>query len=54
MLEGKKTYLAAGAAILGAIAGALAGQLDWGNAVGVIVNAILSITLRHGVITQVK
>jgi uncharacterized membrane protein YfcA len=48
MLDGKKTYIVALAAILGTIASALSGQIDWPSAANLIVTAILGSTIRDG------
>lgn len=52
MLEGKKTYLIAAAAILSAVASALAGTLTWPEALALIVPAVLGMTVRAGVATE--
>jgi formyltetrahydrofolate hydrolase len=49
MLAGKKTYITAAVAIIGAIAGYLTGDLDLGAAVQLAVTAILGATLRNGI-----
>lgn len=48
-MNGKKTYLAALASILGAVAGAASGQVSVADAAQIIVTAILAVTLRHGI-----
>ena len=51
-MDGKKTYLVAATAILGALSAALAGSMTWPEALGVIVPAALGVTLRHGITTE--
>ena len=48
MLEGKRTFLASLATILGAVAAALGGVTTWGEAISLIVPAVLASTLRMG------
>ena len=47
-LQGYKTYLTALASITGALASLATGALELGDAVQVIITAILAVTLRHG------
>ena len=49
MLEGYKTYIVAGLAVLGAVAGYLVGDMSLSDAVQVIVTAVLGATLRDGI-----
>lgn len=49
MLNGKKTYLAAAATILGALAAALSDTMSWPEALAIIVPAILAVTIRHAI-----
>jgi len=48
-LAGKKTYIAALLAILGAVLGGLDGDLTWPQSFELIVPAVLGLTLRHGI-----
>ncbi len=48
-LQGYKTYLTAIASITGALASLATGALELGDAVQVIITAVLAVTLRHGV-----
>jgi hypothetical protein len=52
MLEGKKTYLVAIAAILSAVASALAETITWPEALALIVPALLGMTIRSGVTAE--
>lgn len=52
MIHGKKTYLAALAAVLTAWGGYFAGSLDFAAAVQATVTAVLAATLRHGITTR--
>lgn len=52
MLTGKKTYIAALATILGAVAAALSETMTWGDALALIVPAVLGMTLRAGVTAE--
>jgi len=49
MLKGYKTYITAGLAVLGALAGWLTGDLELGQAIQLAVTAILGATLRNGI-----
>jgi len=49
MLTGKKTYLAALAAILSAVGGYLSGSLDLAAALQLAFTGILSAALRNGI-----
>lgn len=53
-MNGKKTYFAAAATVLGAVSAALAGTLTWPEALAIIVPAILAVTIRHGVTTEIQ
>lgn len=48
-LQGYKTYLTALATITGAIASYATGAVELGEAVNLVVTAILAVTVRHGV-----
>ena len=48
-LQGYKTYLTAIAAITGALASVASGSIDLGDAVQLIVAAVLAVTLRAGI-----
>lgn len=50
-LQGYKTYLTAIATVTGALASLATGALELGDAVQVIITAVLAVTLRHGVKT---
>ena len=52
VLSGYKTYIVAGLAILGAIAGVLDGDIGLQAALQIIVPAVLSMTVRHGISTS--
>lgn len=54
MFNGKKTYVAAGATILGSLAGLLSGAVALPDAVQLIVTAVLGATIRHGVSSEVQ
>lgn len=47
-IRGKKTYIAAGLAVITAIAGWLMGEIELGNMVNQVVAAILAAALRNG------
>ena len=49
LLEGKKTYLTAISAIIGALIGFANGTIDAGVAIQIIITAILGMTLRAGI-----
>lgn len=49
MLDGKKTYIAGIAAILGSVAGVMSGAMDPGTAINNCVTAVLGMTIRHGI-----
>lgn len=48
MLNGKKTYLAALGALLGAVGGVLTGALSIADAAQIAITAVLGATLRNG------
>jgi hypothetical protein len=52
-LAGYKTYIAAVLAVLGALAGALDGDMTWQQAAAVITPAIIGAALRHGFSTSI-
>jgi hypothetical protein len=47
--KGKKTYITAALAVIGAVAAYLTGDLNIADASQVILTAILGATIRHGV-----
>jgi len=49
MFKGYKTYITAGLAVLGALAGWLTGDLELASAIQLAVTAILGATLRNGI-----
>lgn len=49
MLKGYKTYVVAAVAVIGAVASYLTGDLTLQAALQLIVPAVLSATVRHGV-----
>lgn len=53
-LPGKKTYIIGILAVLGAIGAYVAGQADLTTTVQSVVAAILAMTIRSGVTTEVK
>jgi len=52
MLKGKKTYVVAALAVLGAIAGYLTGDLSLSDAIQTAVTAVIGATLRAGIATE--
>lgn len=48
MLKGYKTYLAGFASIVGAVCAYLAGDMSLADALGIVVPAIVAITVRAG------
>lgn len=48
-MNGKKTYLAALASIIGAACGVYTGTVSMADAAQIAVSAILAATVRHGV-----
>lgn len=50
--QGKKTYITAGLAVLGAIASYLTGDLALAEASQLILTAVLGATLRNGIATK--
>lgn len=52
MLKGKKTYVVAALAVLGAVAGYLTGDLSISDAIQTAVTAIIGATLRAGIATE--
>ena len=53
-LQGYKTYLTAIATVTGALASLATGALELGDAVQVIITAILAVTLRSGIKAETK
>ncbi len=51
-MNGKKTYLAALAGVLGAAAGYYTGTLDMPAAIQLAFSAVAAATIRHGVSTE--
>lgn len=51
-LAGYKTYVTAGMAIIGALFGALDGDITWSAALGLIAPAALAACIRHGISTS--
>lgn len=49
MLKGYKTYIVAGLAVLGAVAGYLTGDLAITDAAKIAIDAILGATIRHAI-----
>ncbi|UPT53188.1 hypothetical protein [Synechococcus phage Ssp-JY42] len=49
MLSGYKTYITAGVAIVGAVAGYLTGDVSMSDAAQLVVTALLGAFLRNGV-----
>jgi len=54
MLKGYKTYIVAGLALLGAVAGYLTGDLSLADAAQAGLTAVLGATIRSGVKSDVK
>lgn len=52
MLKGYRTYIVAALAILGAIGAVLTGESSIGDAIQLIVTAVLGATIRSGVKTD--
>ena len=52
MLSGYKTYITAGLAVITAITTFLTGDATQGEALTLIVNAVLGATIRHGISTK--
>ena len=52
ILKGKKTYVAATLAVLGAVAGYLTGDIVLTDAVQLVVTAVLGATIRHGIAAE--
>ena len=48
MLDGKKTYIAAGATIAYALGGAIIGKVDWNIAIPLILGSLQVFGLRIG------
>ena len=49
MLSGYKTYIVAALTILGAVGNFLVGDMSLTDAIQLIVPAVLSMTIRHGI-----
>ena len=49
MLSGYKTYITAGLAVIGAVAGYLTGDVSMSDAAQLVVTALLGAFLRNGV-----
>jgi hypothetical protein len=49
MLAGYKTYITAGLAVLGAVAGFLTGEIELSAAAQLAVNALLAAFIRSGI-----
>lgn len=49
MLKGYKTYVTAAVAVIGAVAAYLVGDATIADTAGIVVNAILAATVRHGI-----
>jgi len=54
MFQGKKTYIVAALAVLGAIGAYLTGDATMAEAIQLAVTAILGATIRAGVATEVE
>jgi len=54
MLKGKKTYITAGLAVIGALAAYFTGEVDLANTAQIIVTAILAAFIRDGVTTETQ
>lgn len=54
MLSGYKTYLVAGAAVIGAVVAWYAGTETAQQAAQIIVTALLGATIRNGITTEVS
>lgn len=54
MLKGYKTYIVGGIAIVGAVGAYLVGDTSITDALQIIVPAVLSMTVRHGITTEAK
>lgn len=52
-LSGRKTYIVAGMSTVGALLGALDGEVSWQQAAGIVVPALLAAAVRHGISTSV-
>jgi hypothetical protein len=52
MLKGKKTYIAAGLAVITALAGYLAGDLNLADAIQLGITGVIGATLRNGLAVQ--
>ena len=53
-LAGYKTYIVGTLAVLGAIAGYLTGEESAQQTAQVVITAIMGMTVRHGVSTEIK
>lgn len=51
-LQGYKTYIASLVAVVGALAGALDGEMSWSAAMAVIAPAVIGAAVRHGISTS--
>lgn len=51
-LAGRKTYIAAFLAIIGAVLGGLDGDLTWPQSFDITVPALIGVTIRHGISTS--
>lgn len=52
LLKGYKTYIVAGITIVSAVGACLAGDTSITDALQLIIPAILSMTIRHGITTE--
>ncbi len=49
ILKGKKTYIVAAVAVIGAVSGYLTGDVAMNDAIQLVVTAVLGATIRNGV-----
>lgn len=54
MLKGKKTYITAAVAIVGAVAGYLVGDVSMADAAQLVVTALLGAFVRAGVSSEAR
>jgi phage-related holin len=54
MLKGYKTYIVAGLAVIGAVAGYLTGDVTLSNAIQLVVTAVIGATIRNGITTEAQ
>lgn len=52
ILAGKKTYIVAALAVIGAIAAYLTGDANFNDSAKIVVDAVLAATVRHGITTE--